>query len=938
MSGMDVSPQASAEIVVPIPQHMCIGSAKRPLGPVVLILDGGADPWAVTTLRQGLTGLGLPEPLTEPPAGEHTTVTLTTSAAVGEDLLRRCRAEFGAECTFERLTCEGYMLEVHEEGQTTRVTIAGVGGAGLAYGADTFLQLIDTSGSRPMLPQALIFDYPAVPIRVYGGSGTLDQAASMRYNNMRGGAQIEEMRLRHIEPWVTVHPSHASAGQPGLCYSDSAAVERAIAPILEAAGRGVRWVGMNFDDIDLKLGHPADVEKYGTIGKAQAAFINHALTRVRAANRECRLTVIPIVYANNWLPGTWVYAVDEAEIYDYLETLGREVDPSVVFIWTGESVESISMTDEDIEQWTRLVRRKPIIFENTPTGDLTDFGPLRFRTRNIGDLIEGWIYIHRGPQAQIAELSTAEYLWNPRAYDPEAALRRALRRLVAPEAASHMEKLVASFSAKWGAGPDGKGPRYRHPLWREGRLLEVVEPDDPEIADFYVERLETISKTIPELDALIWENPLYQAIRKVALANVDVARTYLETYTMIRFAERGELAEACAAGDRAEALFEEWNRYSSGSTDLNAPTERRDAMTYIEQVGVPQRLRALRRGGDAPIPWLSAGQHATRLGRTCSVLSEPNDRVQMKFKTAAGSLKWLVLTACGAPDAPVRLEVNGQGIPMPDRAWATDRWRSVAFSLAPGQSEYVVTLAAMGPTDWAIARAALLEDPLTTRLLHATRSSAAFGDASRTTSPTRLLRAVATPQVTGRVAVRADLSLVRGVSGQFFDLAPGVVLGQTFHLPATGEQPLPPEDPIRLKTRESSDGDFLHSIGIMFQQQGATPLAMSLWRWAGSVWETTAEPGNRIASSVGHAGTAFGPSHHWVEFPFGVELDLGATYYLGLTAPEGWEGWRLRQSYGWYGCRSDPTRSAYRNGEMLRSADIPFRTYVCDVYDAEWRR
>ena len=195
---------------------------------------------------------------------------------------------------------------------------------------------------------------------------------------------------------------------------------------------------------------------------------------------------------------------------------------------------------------------------------------------------------------------------------------------------------------------------------------------------------------------------------------------------------------------------------------------------------------------------------------------------------------------------------------------------------------------------------------------------------------------MATPVVKGRVAVRADIDIRRGVSGQFFDLARDTVVGQTFHLPSADQRRTPPKDPIRLIVRESTDGDYLASIGVMFQQQGKSALELRLWRWAGSVKRTASRPENLLAAVAGGAGQPSGPSRHWVGFPLGLELDAGNTYYFELSASGGWEGWRLRQSYGWYGHRYDPTRSAYLDEEMLRGADIPFTTYVWDVYDAEW--
>ena len=923
--------------VFPIPQFLSVSPTAAPVGPVVLANENSLDLWAVTTLRRGLERLGVSLLTDRPGSGVHTVVRVTSDPMAIETLLTRCRDTFGDSCTRERLGREGYLLETTSEPRVNRVTIAAPTGAGQAFGVDSFLQLISRDGEGAILHGAVIYDHPAVPIRVYWGPGDDNRAAALRFNVGRGVHATDEManmRERHLDSWVGAHPSHADAGKPGLRYSDPDAVAKAIQPLLDAARAGVRLLSLNFDDIDLKLAHPEDIARYGTIGRAHAEFFNTTLAKIRAINPDARLVVIPIVYGNIWFPGTWVYTTREDEIYDYLTTIGREVDPSVILVWTGESIESVAMTDDDIRQWVDLVRRKPVVFENTPTGDLTDFGALRFRTPNIGDLLLGWIYIHRGPQAELAELTTAEYLWNPRAYDPDSAQDRALRRVVGDEAFAPMKRLVGAFT--YG---DGKALRYKHPLWREGRLLEVVEPDDEEIARYYEDRVRTITETTRELDRLIPDVGFYKAVRKIAVDSLEVASAYLETYRMIVADRTGARVAAIEAGDRAQALYDGWMRYSTGSTDLNGDTDRRAAITYLEQVNTAGRLRKIRRGGSDPIAWdrlqdaKGDAPAGMRLGRSCRLVS-PGRKLEFVLRGAEGSEQWLVLSACGAEGGRPHISVDGVEIARPDDAWRSDRWRTVAIPLATaGQRSWLVAIT-VDAGEWALSRAAVLTDPTPERLLYALRSSAEYGARTRVEQPDRTLVAANGPIASGRFAVRTDIELIRAASGRFFTLDRMSRLGQTFHVNARSERTTAPKNPIQLWARESADGDFLHGFGAMFSQQGKMPIVAALWRWAGDVATTTGDATNWIASTQSRSGSASGDSHHWALFPFDVELEDGTTYYVELTAPGGWTGWRIRTSFGWYGERYDARRSAWLDGAMLKGEDIPFRTYVLDVYDA----
>jgi hypothetical protein len=123
----------------------------------------------------------------------------------------------------------------------------------------------------------------------------------------------------------------------------------------------------------------------------------------------------------------------------------------------------------------------------------------------------------------------------------------------------------------------------------------------------------------------------------------------------------------------------------------------------------------------------------------------------------------------------------------------------------------------------------------------------------------------------------------------------------------------------------------------MFQQRGKSMPKGTLWRCDGLPQETVNDIRNRIGSVEAQVDTTFGESRHWYLFPLNAELDFGQTYYFELSAPEGWDGWRIGVAYGWYGSRYDVSRSGYRDRRLMKVSDLPFRLIVCDVYSAKWR-
>ncbi|HJP71717.1 MAG TPA: beta-N-acetylglucosaminidase domain-containing protein [Candidatus Limnocylindria bacterium] len=125
----------------------------------------------------------------------------------------------------------------------------------------------------------------------------------------------------------------------------------------------------------------------------------------------------------------------------YLETLGVSLPAGVDICWTGLEVCSPTISAADADAVARLLRRKPLIWDNYPVNDAVmlgelHLGPIRGRDPALAQRVRG-VLVNPAlePEATLIPLATwAEYFRDPTPYDPDAAWRRALLEVAGNEA------------------------------------------------------------------------------------------------------------------------------------------------------------------------------------------------------------------------------------------------------------------------------------------------------------------------------------------------------------------------------------------------------------------------------------------------------------------------------------------------------------------------
>jgi hypothetical protein len=249
-------------------------------------------------------------------------------------------------------------------------------------------------------------------------------------------------RWHHMDLWVSINPVDESRGH--FVFSDPDGERRLLAfvTLLEKKA-GVRRIVLSFDDQPTTLHELSDVFRFG----ASAAPAHLDLTRRLAASlpNGVALWMCAAAYCDSNLgDGNGPYSKP------FLEGL-PSLPPEVGIVWTGPTVVSPKITRADLEATrARLNGRKLLLYDNFPVNDngpddamALILGALRGREAGIREVVAAYLACPERPLAgsRLSLLTTAEYLDDPAAYDPDAATARAVARLAGrnPQAAKALE-------------------------------------------------------------------------------------------------------------------------------------------------------------------------------------------------------------------------------------------------------------------------------------------------------------------------------------------------------------------------------------------------------------------------------------------------------------------------------------------------------------------
>jgi len=220
------------------------------------------------------------------------------------------------------------------------------------------------------------------------------------------------------------------AVSPGLDIEYSSRTDRRIllGRLRDVTGMQCGWVGIFLDDIEPKLVHPTDRHGFRNLGEAHVALINDVYDEL--VKDGTRLMFCPTYYANDYLGKT---ALEN----EYLKEIGEGLAAGVDVLWTGRKVVSTEISEKDVGEFSRAIRRKPFLWDNYPVNDYygdrprLNLGPFEGRAPGILPLLSGYVSnpMNQPEASKIPLLTLSDYLRDPFGYSPQKSLARAARRV-----------------------------------------------------------------------------------------------------------------------------------------------------------------------------------------------------------------------------------------------------------------------------------------------------------------------------------------------------------------------------------------------------------------------------------------------------------------------------------------------------------------------------
>ena len=358
---------------------------------------------------------------------------------------------------------EGYFINSSNK----NITVIGRDARGTYYGVRTLLALL----AENKIPHGEIIDFPDVTAR-----GTVEGFYGTPWSFDHRVRQIDFYGLNKLNTYIygpKDDPYHSSPNWRKPYPEDEAVQLKKLIDRSEMnhvdfvwavhPGKDIKW---NDEDraallhkfelmYDLGIRSYAvffdDISGEGTNPTQQAGLLNFLHNKFVAVKKDVKpLIMCPTEYNKGWsnVEG------------GYLATLGKELDPSIRIMWTGNTVVS-DINKETMEWINNQIQRKAFIWWNFPVSDYVRnhllMGPTYGNGQDIADMISGFVSnpMEHAEASKIAIYGVGDYTWNMSAYNSEKNWLDAMK-VVMPESYNALEVFARHNSD---LGPNGH--RYR---------------------------------------------------------------------------------------------------------------------------------------------------------------------------------------------------------------------------------------------------------------------------------------------------------------------------------------------------------------------------------------------------------------------------------------------------------------------------------------------
>lgn len=247
---------------------------------------------------------------------------------------------------------------------------------------------------------------------------------------------------------VGVRFCYALSPSVSICYSDAGDFELVTTKLRTFYELGVRDFSLFFDDITPEFRHGADRRAFGSFAEAHADLSNRTLEWLKALDPACTLSMCPTDYHGGPPFGP------------YLQELGARLRPEIEVFYTGPEVCSPTIAAADAAAFATVMGRPPLLWDNYPVNDLAmqpelHIGPIRGRDPALPAVTRG-VLVNPMLQAEASKISLrtwADYLADPRGYDPERSWDVAIAEVAGPESAWALRLLAECALGSCLGGP-----------------------------------------------------------------------------------------------------------------------------------------------------------------------------------------------------------------------------------------------------------------------------------------------------------------------------------------------------------------------------------------------------------------------------------------------------------------------------------------------------
>lgn len=338
-----------------------------------------------------------------------------------------------------------YTLHVTSSG----IQIGIVDGASLFYAAQTLEQLAKrTSSGQLLLPECQIKDYPDVLFR-----GTVEGFYGQPWSHEDRLEQLRFYGKTKLNTYIygpKDDPYHSSPNWREPYPADQA---RHITELTEEAarnkvnfvwaihpGKDIQWnktdslnILAKFENM-YELGVRSfavffdDISGEGAKPHNQASLLNYINREFIAKKKDTQpLIMCPTEYNKDWART------------DYLDIIGKELDPEIQIMWTGDRVVT-NITKEGIDWVNKRIQRPAYIWWNFPVSDYCQdhllMGAAYGLDTEAAGSMSGFVSnpMEHAEASKVAIFGIGMYTWNISDYDPSKAWEEACA-VIAPEVA-----------------------------------------------------------------------------------------------------------------------------------------------------------------------------------------------------------------------------------------------------------------------------------------------------------------------------------------------------------------------------------------------------------------------------------------------------------------------------------------------------------------------